>query len=90
MSPPTNLEQRLSADVVLEKVRGTVNLYKVTKNRHPAFHAMREGKILDKSAARDLFFKMGLAWNETDTGILGTRCQPLPTEAAGSLPPVAG
>ena len=82
MIPPaagqgTSLEQRLAADVVLEKVRGTVNLYKVTKNRHPACGGtgpLRVGRIVDESTARDLVFKLGLAWTETDRGILGTPC----------------
>ena len=86
----TDLEQRLAADVVLEKVRGTVNLYKVTKNRHPAcggtvpdcggVSPLRVGRIVDESTARDLIFKLGLAWNPTDTGILATRCAPLPQD----------
>ena len=82
----TTLEQRMAADVVLEKLRGTINLYKVIKSRHPAFGGTSEGKILDASTARTLFAKHGLAWTETDTGILGLRR----SEAAGQAPSQAG
>lgn len=71
----------LAADVVLEKLRGTRNLYKITKNLHPAFggtSALRLGRIVDESTARALFTTMGLAWETTDHGILGKRPTPAP------------
>ena len=69
------MQQHLAADVVLEKLRGTRNLYKVTKNRHAAEGRRGHvGQILDESTARALFVAMGLAWETTDHGILGMRC----------------